>query len=216
MLNAPIEIVRDALAESFLPRNHYVTPYTLTAVQGGGRTVLFDASTGGQLVPTGGQATANLRAAGINPARVDLVVLTHVHGDYITSLTTADGQAVFPNAEVVVPIAEWRYWSDAGNEVLTPARQKPNFANLARCLAPYADRVRRVEKGQEAAPGIRAVTTPGHTPGRWLGCVGRGRRASPRHPRPWRRVRRARVWSKSAPGTAAWLRRSCQWQAAPP
>ncbi|MCR0985381.1 MBL fold metallo-hydrolase [Roseomonas populi] len=165
VLNAPVEAVREVLAESFLPRDRYVTPYTLTALQAGGRTVLFDAGTGGQLAPTAGSAMANLRAAGIEPERVDLVVLTHVHGDHITGLATADGKAVFPNAEIVIPEAEWRYWSDAGNETSAPARQKPNFANLKRRLAPYGGRVRRVEEGQEAMPGIRAVTTPGHTPG---------------------------------------------------
>ncbi|MBP0491625.1 MBL fold metallo-hydrolase [Pararoseomonas indoligenes] len=165
VLNAPVETVRDVLAESFLPRDRYVTPYTLTALQAGGRTVLFDAGTGGQLAPTAGSALANLRAAGIEPERVDLVVLTHVHGDHITGLATADGKAVFPNAEIVIPEAEWRYWSDAGNETSAPARQKPNFANLKRRLAPYEGRVRRVEEGQEALPGIRAITTPGHTPG---------------------------------------------------
>lgn len=165
VVNAPVEAVRAALAESFLPQDRYVTPYTLTVVQTPRHTVVFDAGTGGQLTPTAGQAIANMRAAGIDPARIDIVALTHVHGDHITGLTTVEGQKVFPNAEIVIPEAEWRYWSERSNEAATPERQKPNFANLARRLAPYEGRVRRVEEGGEATPGIRAVTTPGHTPG---------------------------------------------------
>ncbi|HEY8610709.1 MAG TPA: MBL fold metallo-hydrolase [Roseomonas sp.] len=165
VVNAPLEAVRGVLAESFLPQDHYVTPYTMTVVQTGRQTILFDAGTGGQLSPMAGQAEANMRAAGIDPARVDIVALTHVHGDHITGLATADGRAAFPNAEVVIPDAEWRYWTDTSNEASAPARQKPNFANLARRLAPYAGRVRRVMEGQEAVPGIRAVNTPGHSPG---------------------------------------------------
>lgn len=170
VVNAPLEAVQGVLAESFLPRDHYITPYTMTVVQTGRQTILFDAGTGGQLAPTAGAAAANMRAAGIDLGSIDLVVLTHCHGDHITGLTTADGRAVFEKAEVVIPDAEWRFWGDASNESSAPARQKPNFANLARRLAPYAGRVRRVTDGQEAVPGIRAVATPGHSPGHtaWL------------------------------------------------
>ncbi|MBP0447587.1 MBL fold metallo-hydrolase [Roseomonas sp. SSH11] len=165
VVNAPLESVRGTLAESFLPTDHYITPYTLTVVQTPRHTVLFDAGTGGQLAPTAGQAASNLRAAGIDPARIDIVALTHVHGDHITGLTTAEGQKSFPNAEIVIPDMEWRYWSDESNAASAPQRQKPNFANLKRRLAPYGDRIRRVQEGQEATAGIRAVMTPGHTPG---------------------------------------------------
>jgi len=170
VVNAPLEAVQGVLAESFLPRDHYVTPYTMTVVQTGRQTILFDAGTGGQLAPSAGAAAANMRAAGLDPAAIDLVVLTHCHGDHITGLTTAEGRAVFEKAEVVIPDAEWRYWGEAANEASAPARQKPNFANLARRLAPYAGRVRRVTDGQEAVPGIRAMATPGHSPGHtsWL------------------------------------------------
>lgn len=165
VLNAPLEAVQGVLAESFLPRDHYVTPYTMTVVETPRGTVLFDAGTGGQLSPMAGAAAGNMRTAGIDPASIDLVVLTHCHGDHITGLTTAEGRPVFGKAEVVIPEAEWRYWSDTSNESSAPARQRPNFANLARRLAPYQGRVRRVVEGDEALPGIRAVATPGHSPG---------------------------------------------------
>ncbi|WP_043830602.1 MBL fold metallo-hydrolase [Muricoccus aerilatus] len=165
VLNAPLDAVQGVLAESFLPRDRYVTPYTMTVVRTPRGTAVFDAGTGGQLAPTAGSALDNMRAAGIDPATIDYVVLTHCHGDHITGLTTADGKAVFERAEVVIPEAEFRYWSDTSNESSAPARQKPNFGNLARRLAPYQGRVRRVADGQEALPGIRAISTHGHSPG---------------------------------------------------
>lgn len=163
--NAPPSEVQATLAESFLPTDHYTTPYTVTVVDTGRALVMFDAGTGGQLSPQAGRLAANMRAAGLDPARVGLVVFTHFHGDHISGLTTRENEAVFPNAEIAVPAAEWRFWTDRGNEGSAPERQRPNFANTARRFAPYAGRVRHVEDGGEAAPGIRAVASPGHTPG---------------------------------------------------
>jgi glyoxylase-like metal-dependent hydrolase (beta-lactamase superfamily II) len=163
--NATLEQVQAVLAESFLPTDHYLTPYTVTVVDTGRALVMFDAGTGGQLSPQAGRMAANMVAAGIDPARITHVVFTHFHGDHITGLTTRENAAVFPNAEIVVPEAEWRYWTDRSNEGAAPERQKPNFANTARRFGPYAGRVRQLQDGQEAVPGIRAVAAPGHSPG---------------------------------------------------
>jgi glyoxylase-like metal-dependent hydrolase (beta-lactamase superfamily II) len=168
--NAPLAEVQAVLAESFLPTDTYTAGYTVTVVETPRGLVMFDVGTGGQLAPTAGLLGANLRAAGIDPARIATVVFTHFHGDHISGLTTREGQAVFPNAEIVVPAAEWRFWTDQSNEGPAPAPQKPNFANVARRFAPYAGRIRQVEDGAEALPGIRAVASHGHSPGHtsWL------------------------------------------------
>lgn len=107
----------------------------------------------------------NLRAAGIDPARVTHVVISHFHGDHISGLTDAQGAAAYPNAEVVVPEAEWKFWADEGNQARSPERQRPNFANTRRRFAPYEGRIRQVGDGAEAVPGVRAVAAHGHTPG---------------------------------------------------
>lgn len=163
--NASVAEVQAVLAESFLPTDHYLTPYTVTVVDTGRALLMFDAGTGGQLSPQAGRVAANMAAAGIDPARITHVVFTHFHGDHITGLTTAQNQPVFPNAEIVVPAAEWRFWTDMSNEAGAPARQKPNFANTARRFGPYQAKIRQVQDGQEAVPGIRAVSAFGHSPG---------------------------------------------------
>ncbi len=168
--NAPLAEVQAVLAESFMPTDSYTAGYAPVVVETPRGLVMFDAGTGGQLAPTAGHLMANLRAAGIDPQRITTLVFTHFHGDHITGLTTRENTAVFPNAEIVVPAAEWRFWTDAGNESRSPQPQKPNFANVARRFGPYAGRIRQVEDGQEALPGIRAVASAGHSPGHtsWL------------------------------------------------
>jgi glyoxylase-like metal-dependent hydrolase (beta-lactamase superfamily II) len=164
VLNEPIEAVRGLLAESFMPTDHFLGTYTAVMVDTGGRKLLFDAGTGGQLAPTAGSLVANLRAAGVEPGEIDTVVLTHCHGDHIVGLTTAQNEAVFTRAELVVPEGEWRFWTDRGNETGAPARQRGNFAQVARRFAPYEGRLRRIADGQEVERGIQALATPGHTP----------------------------------------------------
>ena len=53
-------------------------------------------------------------AAGFDPKAVDMVVISHFHGDHINGLLNADNKLAFPNAEVLVPAVEWKYFMDDG------------------------------------------------------------------------------------------------------
>ena len=101
----------------------------------------------------------------MSAAKVVAVVISHFHADHISGLTTAEGLRAFPNAEVVVPQTEWRFWNDAGNESRSPERQRPSFANTARRFQVYDGRIRVIRDNAEVMPGIRAVAAHGHTPG---------------------------------------------------
>ena len=173
--NAPLDEVQKVLADSFLSTETYRIPFTVTFVDTGKQLVVFDAGNG--VTPAGatnGRMIENMRAAGIDPAKVEVVIQSHFHGDHVNGLTNAEGGRAFPNAEVVVPATEWAWWSDAGNETRTPEGQRPNFANAAKRFAPYNSRVRQVADGAEVIPGIRAMAAYGHTPGHTLYHVADG------------------------------------------
>ena len=42
------------------------------------------------------------------------MIISHFHGDHINGLITADNKPAFPNAEVMVPAGEWKFWNDDG------------------------------------------------------------------------------------------------------
>jgi glyoxylase-like metal-dependent hydrolase (beta-lactamase superfamily II) len=55
----------------------------------------------------------SLRAAGVEPDAVDVVINTHIHSDHVGWNTMRDGDAwvpTFPNARYVMPEADYRYF----------------------------------------------------------------------------------------------------------
>jgi glyoxylase-like metal-dependent hydrolase (beta-lactamase superfamily II) len=170
----PTAEVQGLLAEAFLPGDTLTIPFTITFVETPRGLYVFDAGTGAQMAPTAGQMAANMRAAGLDPARVVGVIVSHFHADHITGLTTPQNERVFPNAEIVVPAAEWAWWTDEANSARSPEFQRGTFANTARRFGPYQGRVRQVRDGEEVVPGIRAVSAHGHTPGHTIYHVADG------------------------------------------
>lgn len=161
VVNAQPDEVRQVLSAQGITNPVLPNSWNATLVRTGGRTVLLDTGRGG----ANGRLAANLRAAGTDPAAVDVIVITHFHGDHIGGLLDADGAPAFANARVLVPEGEWAFWTDAGEEARAPENRRPGFAMTRRIFAPYGARVTRFTGTAEVAPGIRAVQTPGHSPG---------------------------------------------------
>ncbi len=163
--NAPFAEVEHALADAFMPADKLATPFTTLVVNTGKRLVLIDTGTGGQIAPSAGAMRENLTAAGIDPKAVDLIVISHFHPDHINGIKDKDNDVVFPNAEIMVPAAEWNFWMDDANMNAAPAEQKLTFRNQRRIFSDIARRVTRFTPGAEVAPGILTLAAPGHTPG---------------------------------------------------
>jgi glyoxylase-like metal-dependent hydrolase (beta-lactamase superfamily II) len=153
------------LEAAALPRTTIPTAVNAFLVNTGERLVLIDAGTATAMGPSLGRLLINLAAAGIEPAAVDAVLLTHMHPDHAYGLLTAGGAAAFPNAEVVVAEPEFAFWSDDAMLARAPADAKPFFEGARAAVKPYAARLRRFSADGEVVPGIVAVAAPGHTPG---------------------------------------------------
>lgn len=144
--NVPAEEFAAASEAAFLPTDRAQFFFTPTLVNTGAELVLFD--TGND---PAGIATA-LEAAGHSPDQVDIVVLTHMHGDHIGGLSGEAGET-FANARYVTGSVEHNHWSQAGDE---------GFDTKVR---PLAERTTFLDDGGAVVSGITAVGAFGHTPG---------------------------------------------------
>lgn len=131
----------------------------------GDRLVLIDSGCAGLLGPTMGRLPESLEAAGVAPASIDTIVLTHMHPDHIGGVASAEGAAVFPNAELVVHEADWAFWTSPDLTARAPEAVKPFFLAAQRNAGAYAGRVRRLSADGEVMPGLSLMHLPGHTTG---------------------------------------------------
>ena len=133
-------------AAAFLPTDKAQFFFTPTLVNTGAELVLFDTGL------DGASMTAALAGAGIAPDQVDVVVVTHMHGDHIGGLMTNTAPN-FVNARYISGSVENNHWAEAANE---------GYDALVR---PLADKMTFVDDGGSVVSGITAIAAFGHSPG---------------------------------------------------
>lgn len=120
--------------------------------------ILFDTGLGA----TDSRLLAGLQVFGVAPADVKYIYLTHMHGDHIGGMLTAEGTVVFPNAEVYVSKPEYDYWmADKAN------RQQ------VKTMEAYQDRLHLFQFGDTLPGKVVAMDAVGHTPGHTVFQAGR-------------------------------------------
>lgn len=145
-LNVSAEEFAAVSAANNIPTDQAQFFFTPTVINTGAELVLFDTGLNPDAI------TSALAAAGYTPDQVDVVVLTHMHGDHIGGLMGESG-ATFPNARYVTAGAEYDHWAAAGNE---------GFDSKMR---PLAEKTEMIGDGASIASGITAMSAAGHTPG---------------------------------------------------
>jgi glyoxylase-like metal-dependent hydrolase (beta-lactamase superfamily II) len=132
----------------------------------GDHRILIDAGSGRLFGDCCGRLPETLRAAGYTARSIDIVLLTHVHGDHSGGLTV-NGQRVFPNAEVYLAKSEFDYWMSDAAKAHAKASHQKMFEEGRAALAPYvtAGRIRTFDAPSTLLPGIVALPAAGHTPG---------------------------------------------------
>lgn len=152
-----------------LPHDVFKWPLNVVVVRSGTQTVLIDAGLGAEFPDFHAGLTARrLEAAGIDPASVTDIVITHMHFDHIGGLF-ADGfkGRLRPDVAIHLSAAEARFWKDPdfSRAAMPPSVQKQIRVVADRFLDEYRSQLRLFDTENEVAPGVIARRTGGHTPG---------------------------------------------------
>lgn len=170
--NATIAETKRALMAAGLATAFVPIPITAFVIKLNDKLVLCDAGGGDQVqafnphsVFVSGKLIANMKAAGLDPKKVETILVSHFHPDHIFGLLEKKTNApVFPHAEIIVPAAEYKFWTDQSLVSRLPEWRRP-LARRIQAVIPNWKNVLPVEGEDEVVPGIRFVKAPGHTPG---------------------------------------------------
>ena len=139
--NATIAEVKQALADAGLTTAFVPIPITVFIIKLNGKLVLCDVGGGDQVqafnpksVFVSGKMMANMKAAGIDPKEIETVLISHFHPDHIFGLLQKGTNApVFPNAEIIVPAAEYKWWTDPSLINRLPTGRRPLARRIVAC-----------------------------------------------------------------------------------
>lgn len=140
--------VAQVLKANGLPEDRITVSVNALLVRIGPRVILLDSGLGPK---ANGGLMASLAKAGVSPAEVTDVVITHSHGDHVGGLTDASGQPAFPKAVIRMSAAEWTW-----------VKGQPASADLVKAIG---GRVETFTPGTPIAPGVTPLALDGHTPG---------------------------------------------------
>ena len=164
-VNADPAEVSAFLERHYLPTDESYSHTNHLLIETGEAVVLVDVGSGSRFMPTTGRLIANMQAAGIDPASVTHVVITHAHPDHIWGIRDDFDEPLFPDAEYIIGAAEHAHWlqDDLVNKVAPEDQQF--VLGAVNSLTLDGVEWRLLEDGDEVTPGVRMIATPGHTPG---------------------------------------------------
>jgi len=135
-------------------------------VRSDGRTMLVDTGLGPKPadIPqsTWGDLLNDLKANGIQPDDVDMVVMTHLHRDHVGwNLRSRSGkyEPIFPNARYWMSVKDW--------EACHRPEVRDRFPNASSCVWPLQELglLELMDGERTLTRELTTLPTPGHTPG---------------------------------------------------
>ncbi len=130
----------------------------------GTHQVLIDTGCGPGFEVTAGKLPQSLKAAGINPADIDRIIITHGHSDHAGGSFDKEGRPVFPKARHIIAKSEWECLVNRPES----SHLTPLFAAARQAFLSKKENFVMAGDKEEVLPGIQLTTAPGHSPGHAL------------------------------------------------
>ncbi len=156
-VGATLEEWLQALHEHNIPPHQLPYSYNVLFINTGQQRVLIETGIGG----SSSQLLSTLDAEVIQTRDIDVVIITHGHGDHFGGLANDDGIITFPNARCFISKREWDYWT---SESTLAEMNEQGATRIRNRLIALSERIERVGDEGEIVPGFYAVPAPGHTP----------------------------------------------------
>ena len=168
--HTPAEIAA-VLKSAGAPTDYFEFSIQPLLVKSGSRVLLFDTGAGSNFGPIAGALPKSMQAAGIDPASVTDIFITHAHGDHTGGLVTSGGSLTFPNATVHMSAPEWA-WLSGMNADLAAKIGLEHVDVLVKTIKP---KVQPFQPNAQLIAGlVKAVEIKGHTPGHSAYLIGSG------------------------------------------
>lgn len=152
------------IIEKYAPNDSFPMATNTFLWQVDGKNILFDTGFGKNLFD-------NLKYLKLNPENIDIICITHLHGDHFGGLLRED-QAAFPNAALYLAQPEYDYWTNEEIINQMPEDRRGGFFAAQKAIEAYKDRLHLFEPNAVDSPfddlllpGIKAIAAYGHTPG---------------------------------------------------
>ena len=142
---------------------HYELQCNCLLIDTGDSRILIDSGGGPFFDPHLGRLVSGLKRAGYEPGDIDFVVLTHGHRDHVCGGVAQDDSMIFPNAKHVMVRGEWEYWVQLGDDAITKMAHAEDIRFARHCLKAIEPQLKLIDAGDEIAPGVRTLASPGHT-----------------------------------------------------
>src|SRR3954447_22462991 len=161
-----VEETKAALANAGLISDFMPIPLTVLILKINDRYIMIDSGSGvGQWQANATHLPANMKAAGIDRSQIGTILISHFHPDHVWGLMEkGTNDAVFPEAELVVNSAEYRFWTEPSRVEKLPEGRRGAGKRIADVFPTWKN-WKLVEPGSLVGPGIQILEAAGHTPG---------------------------------------------------
>ena len=157
------------MQEKYIPQGTFSNAYNTFLIKAPGRNILIDAGVGAKLFE-------NLKAIDLTPEQIDILLLTHLHGDHIGGMMK-NGEKIFNRADIYISQPERDYWMSDEEMLKKPENQRDGFKQAQAVIKAYESQINYFnpnlteEKTEILLPGFTPIAAYGHTPGHTMYMV---------------------------------------------